>query len=105
MAKFTKKLQANTLRLIALNRVELDSYTNNGEPMPEATLVNVACLIDSIGYFKRISSKQVNTVKALPDNKVLITDVSVSPDGATTATREIVLRLVGIGSYEFLNCL
>lgn len=105
MAKFTKKLQNNTIRLIALNRVSLDSYTLNGEPVPNATLTNVANVIDSIEYFKRISSKQTNTVKVLPDNKVLLTDVSVSPDGTATATREIVLNLVGIGSYEFLNCL
>ena len=105
MAKFTKKMQANTIRLIALNRVSLDSYASNGEPMPDATLVNVACLIDSMEYFKRISSKQTNTVKMLPDNKVLITDVSVSPDGMTTSTHEVILNLVSIGSYEFLNCL
>ena len=105
MAKFTKKMQNNTIRLIALERVSLDSYTTNGEPMPEATLVNVACLIDSIEYFKRISSKQTSTVKMLPDSKVLITDVSVSPDGTKTSTHEVILNLVNIGSYEFLNCL
>ena len=105
MAKFTKKLQANTLRLIALEQVSLDSYTANGEPRPEATLTTVANVIAAIPYFAKISSKQTDTFKVLPDNKVLITDVSVSPDGAETATREIVLNLVGIGSYEFLNCL
>ena len=105
MAKFTKKMQNNTIRLIALNRVSLDSYTCNGEPMPESTLVNVACLIDGIEYYKRISSKQTNTVKMLPGDKVLITDVSVSPDGTTTSTHEVILNLDSIGSYEFLNCL
>ena len=105
MATFTKKLQANTLRLIALNRVSLDIYALDGEPMPDATLLNVAHLIDSIEFFKRTSSKQTNTVKMLPDNKVLITDVSVSPRGTTTSTHEVILTLVGIGSYEFLNCL
>ena len=105
MAKFTKKLQSNTLRLIALNRVELDSYRQDGELSPNATLTTVANAIDSIPFFKQISSKQTNTFKMLPDNKVLFTDVSVSPDGTVTSTHEIVLRLVGIGSYEFLNCL
>lgn len=105
MAKFTKKLQANTIRLIALNRVSLVSYILNGEPSPNATLTDVANVIDAIPFFKSISSKQINTVKKLPDNKVLITDISVSPDGTETTTREIVLRLVGIGSYEFFNCL
>ena len=105
MSKFTKKMQANTIRLIALNRVSLDSYTLNGEPVPDATINNVANVIEGIGYFKRISSKQVDTVKVLPNNKVLITDISTSPDGTATATREMVLNLVGIDSYEFLNCL
>ena len=105
MAKFTKKLQANTLRLIALNRVELDSYKQDGEPSPNATLVTVANAIDSIPFFESISSKQTNTFEILPDNKVLLTDISVGFDGAVTATREIVLRLVRMDSYEFINCL
>lgn len=105
MAKFTKKMQVNTIRLIALGLVQLDDYFLNGTPQPKATLTDVARTIDAIPFFKRTSSKQVNTVKRLPDNKVLLTDISVSPDGSETATREIVLRLVGIGSYEFLNCL
>ena len=105
MANFTKKLQNNTIRLIALNRVELDSFKLNGEPLPDATLTHVANVIDAIPFFKRISGKQTNTVKVLPDNKVLITDVYVSPDGTLTSTREIVLRLVGMDSYEFFNCL
>ena len=105
MAKFTKKLQANTIRLIALNRVELESYTVNGETQHDATLLHVARLIDSIAFLKSISSKHSDTVKMLAADKVLLTDVSVSPDGSETATHEIVLRLVGMGSYEFLNCL
>ena len=105
MAKFTKKMQANTLRLIALNKVQLESYKRDGSPSPTATLVTVANLIDSIQFFKGISSKQVNTFKMLDNHTVLITDKSVSPDGTETATREIVLRLVGMDSYEFLNCL
>ena len=105
MAKFTKKLQNNTIRLIALEKVQLESYTVNGEPVPDATLTHVANVIDSIQFLKRISSKQTNTVKVLPDNRVLITDGSTSPDGMTTTTRKMVLNLVGIGSYEFLNCL
>ena len=103
MAKFTKTMQANTIRLIALNHVSLDSYTLNGEPVLDATLADVANVIDSIGHFKRISSKQTNTVKVLPDNKVLITDVCVSPRGTMTATLEMVLNLVGIDSHEFLH--
>ena len=105
MAKFTRKLQANTLKLIALERVQLESYTVNGELQADASLLHVARLIDSIPYFAKISSKQSNTVKALADDKVLLTDVSVSPDGSVTATREVVLSLVGMGSYEFLNAL
>ena len=105
MAKITKKLQANTLRLIALNRVSLDSFTLNGEPSPDATLTHVANIIDTIPFSKNIGSKQVPHVRVLPSNKVVLTDISVSPDGSETATREIVLTLVGIGSYEFLNCL
>ena len=105
MAKFTKKLQNNTLRLIELEKVQLESYTVNGELQPDATLTNVANVIDSIDFFKKISSKQTNTVKALSDDKVLITDVSVSPDGETINTREVVLSLIGFGSYEFLNAL
>ena len=105
MAKFTKKMQANTIKLIALNRVELESYNANGELQPGATLDNVAYLIESIPFFKEISLKQSNTFSLLPDNKVLIRNITVSPCGTVTATREIVLRLVGIGSYEFLNCL
>ena len=105
MAKFTKKLQANTIKLIALEKVQLESYTVNGETQPDATLPYVARLIDGIAFSKSISSKQSNTVKALADDKILLTDVSVSPDGSITATREIVLSLVGMGSYEFLNAL
>lgn len=105
MAKFTKKMQANTLRLIALGKVQLDDFFLNGTPLPNATLTDVANVIDAIPFFKSLSSKQINTVKRLPDNKVLLTDISVSPDGSETAKREIVLRLVGIGIYEFLNCL
>ena len=105
MAKFTKKLQANTIKLIALEKVQLESYTVNGETQPDATLLHVASLIDGIAFLKSISSKQSNTVKALADDKILLTDVSVSPDGSITATREVVLSLVGMGSYEFLNCL
>ena len=103
MTKFTKKMQANTIRLIALNRISLDSYTLNGEPVPDATLANVVNVVDGITFFESISSKQTATVKALPDDKVLITIMGVSLDGTTTATREMVLNLVGIGSYEFLN--
>lgn len=103
MAKFTKKMQANTIRLIALNKVRLESYKVNGEPQADATLTNVANVIDAIAFFKKISSKQTNTVKALANDKVLLTDVSVSPDGSQIRTTEIVLSLVGMGSYEFLN--
>lgn len=105
MAKFTKKLQANTIRLIALNKVQLESFKVDGELQPDATLTNVANVIDTIAFFKKISSKQTNTVKALSSDKVLITDVSVSPDGETISTREVVLSLIGFGSYEFLNAL
>ena len=105
MAKLTKKLQANVLRLIALERVSLDSYTRNGELQTGATLLTVANVIDSIAGFKSISFKQSDTVTALSDNKVLLTSVSVSPDGTTTATREIVLNLLDMRSYAFLNCL
>ena len=105
MAKFTKKMQANTLRLIALDKVQLESFKVDGELQPDSTLANVARLIDSIPFFKRISLKQSNTVKMLSDKQVLLTDVSVSPDGSTTTTREVVLSLVGMGSYEFLNAL
>ena len=106
MAKFTKKMQRYTLKLITLNRVALESYTKDGELQSTATLDNVANVIESIPFFKRISSKQSNTFSLLPDNKVLIRNITVSPCGTLTATREIVLRLVGgIGSYEFLNCL
>ena len=98
-------MQNNTIRLIALEWVSLDSYTINGEPMPEATLFNVACLIGNIEYFKCISSKQTSTVKMLPDSKVLITAVSISPDGTKTSTHEVILNLVSISSYEFLKCL
>ena len=105
MAKFTEKLQSNTLKLIALERVQLESYTVNDELQADASLLHVACLIDGIAFSKSISSKQSNTVKALADDKILLTDVSVSPDGSITATREVVLSLVGMGSYEFLNCL
>ena len=105
MAKFTKKMQANTIKLIALEKVHLESYKVNGELQPAATLTNATNVIESIPFFKIISSKQSNTVKALSDDKVLLTDVSVSPDGSQTRTTEIVLNLLGIGSYEFLNCL
>ena len=105
MAKFTKKMQVNTLRLIALNNVQLESLKRDGELQPAATLTTVANTIDSIAFFKRISLKQRNTVKALSDSKMLLTDVSVSPDGKQTRTTEIVLNLLGMGSYEFLNCL
>ena len=105
MAKFTKKLQNNTIKLIALEKVILESYTVNGETQHDATLLHVARLIDGIAFLKSISSKHSDTVKALAADKVLLTDVSVSPDGSETATHEIVLRLVGMGSYEFLNCL
>lgn len=98
-------MQANTLRLIALNKLHLVSFKVDGELQPDATLTNVANVIDAIPFFKSISLKQTNTVKMLSDKQVLLTDISVSPDGTETATREIVLRLVGIGSYEFLNCL
>mgnify|MGYP003610975021 CR=1 FL=1 len=105
MAKFTKKLQNNTLRLIALNKVQLESFVVDGEPQADATLTNVANVIDAIAFFKSISLKQSNTVKALADDKVLLTDVSVSPDGSQIRTTEIVLSLVGMGSYEFLNAM
>lgn len=105
MAKFTKKLQNNTLRLIALNKVQLESFKVDGEPQADASLLYVANVIDGIAFFKKISSKQINTVKALANDKVLLTDVSVSPDGKQTRTTEIVLSLVGMGSYEFLNAL
>ena len=105
MAKFTKKMQANTIRLIALNKVRLESFKVDGELQPDATLANVANVIDAIAFFKKISSKQTNIVKALANDKVLLTDVSVSPDGSQTRTTEIVLSLVGMGSYEFLNAM
>ena len=105
MAKFTKKMQANTLRLIALNKVQLESFKVDGELQPDATLTNVANVIDSIAFFKSISLKQSNTVKALASDKVLLTDVNVSPDGSQTKTIEIVLTLLGKGSYEFLNAM
>ena len=105
MAKFTKKMQANTIRLIALNKAQLESFKVDGKPQADATLTNVANVIDAIAFFKKISSKQSNTVKALANDKVLLTDVSVSPDGSQTRTTEIVLSLVGMGSYEFLNAM
>lgn len=105
MAKFTKKMQANTLRLIALEKVQLESFKVDGELQADASLLHVARLIDSIAFFKSISLKQSNTVKMLSDKQVLLTDVSVSPDGSPTRTAEIVLNLRGMGSYEFLNCL
>ena len=105
MAKFTKKLQNNTIRLIALEKVQLESYTVNGEPQADASLLHVARLIDSIAFLKKISSKQSNTVRALSNDKVLLTDVSVSPDGSQTRTTEIVLTLLGMGSYEFLDAM
>ena len=105
MAKFTKKMQANTIRLIALEKVHLESYKVDGESRPDATLTNVANVIDSIAFFKSISSKQSNTVTMLSDKQVLLTDVNVSPDGSQTRTTEIVLNMLGMGSYEFLNCL
>ena len=105
MAKFTKKMQANTLRLIALDKVQLESSKVNGELQPGATIAHVARIIESIPFFKRISLKQSNTVKMLSDKRVLLTDVSISPDGSTTTTREFVLSLVDVGSYEFLNAL
>ena len=105
MAKFTKKMQANTIRLIALEKVHLESYKVDGESRPDATLTNVANVIDSIAFFKSINSKQSNTVKALSDDKVLLTDVNVSPDGSQTRTTEIVLNLLDMGSHEFMNCL
>ena len=105
MAKFTKKMQANTIRLIALEKVHLESYKVDGESRPDATLTYVANVIDSIAFFKSISSKQSNTVTMLSDKQVLLTDVNVSPDGSQTRTTEIVLNMLGMGSYEFLNCL
>ena len=105
MAKFTKKMQANTIRLIALEKVHLESYKVDGELQPDATLTNVANVIDGIAFFKSISLSQSNTAKALSDDKVLLTDVNVSPDGSQTSTAEIVLNLLGVSSYEFLNCL
>ena len=104
MAKFTKKMQANTIRLIALEKVHLESYKVDGELQHDATLTNVANMIDAIPFFKSISLKQSNTFKMLSDKQVLLTDVSVSPDGSQTRTTEIVLNLLGMGSYEFLNC-
>ena len=50
MAKFTKKLQANTIRLIALNKVQLESFKVDGELQPDATLTNVANVIDTIAF-------------------------------------------------------
>ena len=105
MAKFTKKMQANTLRLIALDKVQLESFKVDGELRPAATLTNVANVIDSIAFFKSISPGQSNTVKALSDDKVLLTDVNVSPDGSQIRTTEIVLNLLGMGGHEFMNCL
>ena len=105
MAKFTKKMQANTIRLIALEKVHLESYKVDGESRPDATLTNVANVIDSIAFFKSINLSQSNTAKALSDDKVLLTDVNVSPDGSQTRTTEIVLNLLDMGSYEFLKCL
>ena len=98
-------MQANTIRLIALDKVQLESFKVEGELQPDATLTNVANVIDSIAFFKSISLRQSNTVKALSDDKVLLTDVNVSPDGSQTRTTEIVLNMLGMGSYEFLNCL
>ena len=63
MAKFTKKMQANTLRRIALNTVQLESFKVDGELQSDATLTNVANVIGSIAFFKSISLKQSNTVK------------------------------------------
>ena len=105
MAKFTKKMQANTLRLITLNRVQLESFKVDGELQPDATLTYVANVIDDLAFFKSISLRQSNTVKALPSDKVLLTCANVSPDGSQTSTAEIVLNLLGVSSYEFLNCL
>ena len=105
MAKFTKKMQANTIRLIALDKVQLESFKVEGELQPDATLTNVANVIDSIAFFKSISLRQSNTVKALSDDKVLLTDVNVSPDGSKIRTTEIVLNLLDMGSREFLNCM
>ena len=105
MAKFTKKMQANPLRLIALDKVQLESFKVAGELRPDATLTYVANVIDTLAFFKSISLRQSNTAKALSDDKVLLTCVSVSPDGSQTRTTEIVLNLLGMGSYEFLNCL
>ena len=53
MAKFTKKLQANTIRLIALNKVQLESFKVDGELQPDATLTNVANVIDTIAFLKK----------------------------------------------------
>ena len=105
MAKFTKKMQANTLRLIALEKVQLESFKVDGELQADASLLHVARHIDAVAFFKSISSKQTNTVKMLSDKQVLLTDASVSPDGKQTRTTEIVLNLLGMGSYEFLNAL
>ena len=105
MAKFTKKMQANTLRLIALNKVQLESFKLDGEIRTDLTLTHVANAIDGIAFFKSISLKQSNTVKVLSDTQVLLTDASVSPDGSRTSTAEIVLNLLGMDSHEFLNAM
>ena len=105
MAKFTKKMQNNVIKLIALERVRLEGYAVDGEPQADASLLNVAQFISSMAFFKNISSKQSSTVRAVSADKVVLTTTSVSPDGTETRKTEIVLTLVGIGSYEFLNCL
>ena len=105
MAKFTKKMQNNTIRLIALEQVSLDSYKVDGRLQAAASLLYVARYIDTIALFKITSRKQSITVKALSSNKILLTDVSISPDGAETRKTEIVLTLLGMGSYDFFNCL
>ena len=105
MAKFTKKMQANTLRLIALDKVQLESFKVDGELRPDATLTYVANVIDGLAFFKSISLRQSNTAKALSDDKVLLTVTNVSPDGSQTRTVEIVLNLLGMGGHEFMNCL
>ena len=105
MAKFTKKMQDNAIRLIALQEVQLESYKISGEIQPDATLQHVAYLIDSLAFFKRTSLKQINTVKAISEDEVLLTIVSASPDGSITTTREVVLTLLGMGSHEFLNAM
>ena len=91
-------MQANTLRLIALDKVQLESFKVEGELRPAATLTHVANVIDSIAFFKSLGLRQSNTAKALSDDKVLLTCVNVSPDCSKTITVEIVLNLLGMGS-------